>query len=72
MSLDKVSSEVVKVQSGNEGQRAVEGKKGPPSTNRKVCLCCLKKQEIRPTEDNVLGLGVCTICKGVRQLFKNY
>ena len=71
-SPDKVSSEVVEAQSGNEGQGAVEGKEGPPSTDRKVCSDCLKKQEICPTEDNVFGLGVCTICKGVRQLFKNY
>ena len=71
-SPDKVSSEVVKEQSGNEGQRAAEGQKGPPSTVRNLCRCCLMKQEISPKTDRVIDYAFCAICQKYRKLFRHY
>ena len=47
MSPDMASYEFVKKQSGNEGQRVVEGGKGP-STCRTWFMSCMEVQEVNP------------------------
>ena len=63
MSSDMAPSEVVKDQRENEEQRAAEGNKGPPSTDRKWCPQCRKQQEvIKFTFSHACGQMICGQC----------